>query len=211
MARIIDRYKTNPFARDTVVHTVTGTRMIYANPTGDTDRFAVVSRDDGEDHGDISFGKRITCDKTQFLKFFADGVRMFLGLKSAGIKVFMIVYQELIDGGKNTFNADSIILKYELLEDDVQAQISESTFYRGIRELKKVHFIAPSMVEGIYWINTDYVFKGDRLTLVNQYVMNPDYEEQLSGGRPLVDTGHTNPMKKQPKRRNVLKEGDESK
>ena len=26
------------------------------------------------------------------------------------------------------------------------------------------------MHDGVYWINIDYVFKGDRLTLVNQYI-----------------------------------------
>ena len=28
------------------------------------------------------------------------------------------------------------------------------------------------MHDGVYWINIDYVFKGDRLTLVNQYILD---------------------------------------
>lgn len=164
------RYKENPFKNSVIIHTVKGVRNIYASPNkSDTNTFAMVSRESGEDLGDIAFGRKIEVDKTHFLKLYADGVKMFLGLKSAGIKVFMLVYDVLMDDEQ--YQADSVDLVYEMLEDSVQKQLSRATFFRGINELKKVNFLAPTIQTGKYWINADYVFRGDRLTLVNTYVL----------------------------------------
>ena len=94
---------------------------------------------------------------------------MFLGLKSPGIKVFMVIYQLLLDDPN--YQQDKIDLTYSLLPKDVQDSISRTTYTRGVKELRNV-FLAPTMHDGVYWINIDYVFKGDRLTLVNQYILD---------------------------------------
>lgn len=165
-----EKYAKNPFAQQAIVHTITGTRMIYSSPQKNSDTFAAVNTSTGEIAGDLQFGKRIKVDRTHFLKFYAEGVRMFLGLKSAGIKVFMVIYQMILDSKE--YQQDKIGLNYELMDEEVKAEISRATFYRGIKELQNVKFLAPTFYDGIYWINTDYVFKGDRLTLVNQYILD---------------------------------------
>ena len=55
MARLkaSEKYAKNPFAQQAIIHTVTGTRMIYSNPTGDSDRFAAVNKNTGENAGDL--------------------------------------------------------------------------------------------------------------------------------------------------------------
>lgn len=163
------RYMQNPFKNEVITQTIRGTRTIFASPNKEN-RFAMVSRETGEDNGDITFGKRINVDKTQFLKLYADGAKMFLGLKSAGVKVFMIIYNLLITN--DNYQADNIILSYEMLDKSIQNKISKTTFYRGIQELKIAKFLAPAITKGVYWINANYVFRGDRLTLVNQYVLD---------------------------------------
>ena len=92
--------------------------MIYSNPTGDSDRFAAVNKNTGENAGDLQFGRRVKVDKTHFLKFYAEGVRMFLGLKSPGIKVFMVIYQLLLDDPN--YQQDKIDLTYSLLPKDAR-------------------------------------------------------------------------------------------
>ena len=133
MARLkaSEKYAKNPFAQQAIIHTVTGTRMIYSNPTGDSDRFAAVNKNTGENAGDLQFGRRVKVDKTHFLKFYAEGVRMFLGLKSPGIKVFMVIYQLLLDDPN--YQQDKIDLTYSLLPKDVQDSISRTTYTRGVR------------------------------------------------------------------------------
>lgn len=186
MARVKkeEKYAKNPFLQQAMVHTVSGTRMIYSSPQGD-ETFAAVNMQTGENVGDLQFGKRIKVDKTHFLKFYADGVRMFLGLKSAGIKVFMLIYQSIIDSKE--FNQEKIELSYDLLERDVQDNISRATFFRGIKELKEVNFLAPTLFDGIYWINIDYVFKGDRLTLVNQYILDNTKQVDPANGYEIIE------------------------
>ena len=175
-----EKFAENPFVDSAIIHTVTGTRMVYTNPIGDKDTFACVNTSTGEmrEIQDISFGKRIVVDKTRFLKVYADGVRMFLNLSSAGVKVFMIIYQLLVDDpSKDPHASEKVVLNYEFLANEIKGAISKATFYRGIRELKKAKLIAPTLVDGLYWVNIDYIFKGDRLTLVNQYIL--DKQEKL--------------------------------
>ena len=179
-----ERHKRNPFRHDVIAHTIKGTRAIYASPTRENN-FAMISRETGEYFGNIAFGKRITVDKTNFLKFYADGVKMFLGLKNPGVKVFMFIYDLLMEN-KN-FQTDKIELIYELLSGEAQQQISRSTFYRGIRELIRANFLAPSYIDGLYWLNCDYVFRGDRLTLVNEYV-SQDYLDRLENEKQIKET-----------------------
>lgn len=165
-----ERFAKNPFRLSVVKNSIRGTRAIYASPKNEN-QFAMVSRITGEDYGDVCFGKRISVDKTQFMKLYANGVKMFLGLSPAGIKVFMLIYDILMEN--NNYQADYVDLIYNMLEDYQKEGIGRTTFFRGIRELKKVGFLAPAIQEGKYWINPDYVFRGDRLTLVNQYIMQP--------------------------------------
>lgn len=172
----LQKYPYNPFKRQVIEQTVRGTRTIFASPTKEN-RFAMVNRETGEDNGDIAFGKKITVDKTHFLKLYADGVKMFLDIKPSGVKVFMLIFDLLMED-KN-FQADRIDLIYELLDEETQKRISRSVFYAGIRELKKAKFLAPAIVKGSYWINTSYLFRGDRLTLVNQYILEKEDKKGL--------------------------------
>ena len=82
----------------------------------------------------------------------------------------MVIYQLLLDDPN--YQQDKIDLTYSLLPKDVQDSISRTTYTRGVKELRNVNFLAPTMHDGVYWINIDYVFKGDRLTLVNQYILD---------------------------------------
>lgn len=177
-----ERYDRNPFRSAVITHTVQGQRMIYASPDGSGERFAAVDITTGEDIGGLQFGRRIKVDKTQFLKLYADGVRMFLGLGKPGIRVFMIIYQLLLDN-KN-YQADRIDLTYAMLPPEVQETISQGTLSRGLKQLRDANFLAPAQRDGVYWINTDYVFRGDRLTLVNQYILN-DAKEVDSSYEPI--------------------------
>lgn len=192
MTNQVQRYMQNPFKKEVITQTITGTRAIYASPTKENS-FAMVDRITGEDKGDITFGKRITVDKTHFMKLYADGVKMFLGLKSAGIKVFMLIYDSLMKD-KN-YQADNVMLSYEMLDKNIQKKISRTVFYSGLRELKKVNFLAPAALKGVYWINPNYIFRGDRLTLVNQYILDMQ-EEKTSINPPLIPPLHKEVAKK---------------
>lgn len=163
-----EKFKVNPFKNEVIKESKFGTRMLYASP-GNTDTFALVDKTTGEEDT-LNFGKRVKVDKTQFLRLYAAGIKMFLDISSAGCKVFMLIYDELMRN--QNWGADSVDLVYYLLEDEVQAKISRTTFLRGIRELVKANFLAPSYQPGKFWINASYVFRGNRITLVQQYILD---------------------------------------
>ncbi len=190
MANIVEpklRYKYNPFREEVIEKLVTGKRFIFGSPKGDN-TFAMVSRETGEDNGDITFGKCYEVEKMQFVKLYAEGVKMFLGLTAAGVKVFSLIFDRLIDTG---MNADKIDLAYPLLTDEEKKNIAKTTFFRGINELCKANFLAPSTLAARYWINTNYIFRGDKITLVNQYRLMPTraQEKQLEEGGQADDRG----------------------
>ena len=127
MARLkaSEKYAKNPFAQQAIIHTVTGTRMIYSNPTGDSDRFAAVNKNTGENAGDLQFGRRVKVDKTHFLKFYAEGVRMFLGAEKSRNQGFHGHLSTSLDDPN--YQQDKIDLTYSLLPKDVQDSISRTT------------------------------------------------------------------------------------
>ena len=111
------KYAKNPFRTNAIKHTVSGTRMIYSSPT-ENDTFAVVSRNNGEDFGNLAFVRRVKTDKTQFMKLYADGMKMFLGLKNPGIKIFMLIYDVLMSN--DHYQADTVDLVYNMLEENIK-------------------------------------------------------------------------------------------
>lgn len=160
------KYTKNPFMQSALAHTVQGNRVI----TGKEDNTRmIVNRDTGEVEGITGFYQRITVDRTSFLKVYAQGIRALLDLKPAGMKVFILVYDEMLDD-KN-YQKDQIVLSYEMLEDNVKECLSKATFYRGISQLIEAKILAESPIRGLYWINVDYIYRGNRLALCKEYVM----------------------------------------
>lgn len=158
--RGVQRYEKNPFLVSAVVGSKTGTKKI-ANKAGD--RFMIVSQD-GEVIAPAGFHEIIEVDKTQFVKLYINGVKAFQGLKNAGAKVFEIIYRAV---QKNP-GSDRIWIHFMEIEQNI-TPISETTFYRGMRELIEKEFIAESTTPGAYFLNIDYLFNGNRLAFIKEY------------------------------------------
>ena len=47
--------------------------------------------------------------------------------------------------------------------------ISRATFFRGMTELIERGFIAESQSQGMYFLNIDYLFNGNRLAFIKEY------------------------------------------
>lgn len=68
-------------------------------------------------------------------------------------------------------NKTEIILNYDMLSEDEQKLLSRSTFERGISELIKANFIAETYVATYYFINPSYIFNGNRIAIVKEYIL----------------------------------------
>jgi hypothetical protein len=77
--------------------------------------------------------------------------------------------------------------------------MSESTYFRGMKELIEKGFIAASTKTNIYYLNVDYMFSGNRLAFIKEYRLKSetpskkdtktiDMFEQAAPVQPANDT-----------------------
>lgn len=159
------RYKENPFLLPTVTNTKSGSKKVTSNK----DKLLIISEDTGEYLAGAGFFHYQEVDKTQFLKLYINGVKALTELSSAGTKVFEVLYRTV----QENINKDRILLAFDLIDQKV-VSISESTFYRGMKELIEKKFIAETTTQNLYYINPDYIFNGDRLSFVKTFLKSND-------------------------------------
>lgn len=160
------RYRENPFLKEVAEHTQTGYKKIASK---DNSALVVMNKETGELQGAAGIWYKEEVERNQFVKLYSDGVAAILGLKSPGKKVFRLVYNQLY--GKDGMDKTEIILNYDMLSDDEQQLLSRRTFVSGVTELIKSKFIAESYVPTYYFINPSYIFNGNRMAIVKEYIM----------------------------------------
>ena len=103
-------------------------------------------------------------DSTKFVKLFIRGVKALKELTGAGTKVFEVLYLTV----QENIGKDRVLMSFAEV-DQALTPMSESTFMRGMRELVEKKFIAATPTLGVYWLNPDFVWNGDRLAFVKEY------------------------------------------
>lgn len=151
-------YETNPFMCGTEVSTKT--RRI----TNKRGNMMLVSNE-GEIVSNVAgFWEAEEVDSTKFLKLFVNGVKALAELSNAGTKVFELLYSQM----QQNVGKDRIYLSHRRAMDSGLI-ISEATYMRGMRELSEKGFIAATPEIGLFWVNPDYLWNGDRLAFVKEY------------------------------------------
>lgn len=126
----------------------------------------MITPETGEINGTIAgFWEAQVVDSTRFVKLFIKGVSALTELTSAGTKVFELLYLRV----QEKVNNDKIYLSFSLVDQNI-TPMSEATYSRGMRELIEKGFLAASPNIGLYWLNPSYLWNGDRLAFVQQYV-----------------------------------------
>ena len=106
-------------------------------------------------------------DSAKFVKLFINGVKALKELTSAGTKIFEVLYL----GVQNNIEKERIYMSFSSVDQDV-TPMSESTYMRGMKELINKEFLAATPHVGMYWLNPDFIWNGDRLAFVKQYYKN---------------------------------------
>lgn len=172
--RETEKYYTNPFLEETAIESLTGYRKIYSRQNKDI--CLVINPNDGEAKP-AGFYFRKEVEKNEFVKLYVKGATALLNLTSAGQKMFQQVYTQIY--GKEGKDKTEIMLSYEMMNEEEQKKISRSTFYRGIKELIEARFIAESKATNYYFINPTYIYNGDRLALVTEYITKKQPAEHV--------------------------------
>lgn len=145
-------------------------------------------------------------DTTPFLKIKANALNPYNNLSSAGLKVFGILMEEC--SGLEGKDKMEVVLAWEVLNEEYQANMSRTTFNRGINDLIDAKFIAPSLVNNVFFVNPAMIYNGDSVVVATQYIhkgtqtaikytqaknkgpsLFPEYEELSSGRYADKETG----------------------
>lgn len=153
-------YDKNPFLKNVLSSTRIGTKKI-TNKAGD--KMMIVS-EQGEILAPAGFHEIVEVDKTQFVKLYINGVKAFQGLKNAGAKMFEVLYRFM----QEQPGQDRINLHYSLIDQAV-TPISRATYDRGITELLEKGFVVETPQAGLFFVNVDYIFNGNRLAFIREY------------------------------------------
>ena len=157
-----ERFEKNPFLSGAEV--ATKTRRV-TNKRGD---MMLVNSNTGEIQTQIAgFWEAEEVDSTKFVKLFIRGVKALKELTGAGTKVFEVLYINV----QENIGKDRVLMSFAEV-DQALTPMSESTFMRGMRELVEKKFIAATPTLGVYWLNPDFVWNGDRLAFVKEYRKN---------------------------------------
>ena len=117
-------------------------------------------------------------DAERFVKLFMAGLKQATGLSKAGLSIFELVYSQLRERSNN----DKVEMSFYLARKHSPGLV-ERTYQRGLRELLDREFLYRSPSEGLFFLNIQYMFNGDRLAFVKAYHLKgakPKAAEQLS-------------------------------
>ena len=157
--RGIALYPKNPFLKGAEV--ATKTRRV-TNKRGD---MMLVNSNTGEVQTQIAgFWEAEEVDSTKFVKLFVRGVKALKELTGAGTKVFEVLYLRV----QENIGKDQIYMAFASV-DQALTPMSYATYKRGMAELTEKGFVAATPSQGMYWLNPDFVWNGDRLAFVKEY------------------------------------------
>ncbi|MEL7629199.1 hypothetical protein AAGW04_09370 [Pectobacterium aroidearum] len=129
-------------------------------------------------------------DKEEFIKLYTSQIKAYFDLTKTAYKVFFIflrIYQDAI--GKDHFYL-SCKKAMSLAEKIDHFVLSESIFYRGIKELIEKRIIAKTNEKNWYFINPAIVFNGDRARFVSEIIKKKEAMEEQP--ESVVSNGGSN-------------------
>lgn len=106
-----------------------------------------------------------TVDTEQFIKLFTAGIEELMSLSSAGLKLFRLIYELMLE----TPNVDFFTLDYKTLKTLKKWNYSQPTFNTGLNELLIKSIIYKSVAPAQYFVNVSLFYNGDRITLLKSY------------------------------------------
>ena len=172
------RYRENPFMTEQSVST--RRKRVTVSAKGK----AVLDLETGELENVVEIVMVKEVDSEQFVKLFTQNMRVFFDLTPVTLKLVQVLLSQV----QKSPNNDKVMLSITVAEDyftetSIDA-ISKASFHRAIKELLDKQFIAETLLPGLFFINPNLFFNGDRVRFVNEIKRRRGDAEQAQ----LVDT-----------------------
>lgn len=165
------KHKENPFMTE---HTVSTRRKRIT--VGGRGR-AIIDTETGEveDTAEIVMVRDV--DSEQFVKLFTQNIRVFFDLTPGTMKLVQVLLSQV----QKHPNTDRVMLSIAIAQDyfaETQGPtLSKASFHRAVKEMLEKQFIAETMLSGLFFINPNLFFNGDRIRFVNEIKRRKANEE----------------------------------
>jgi hypothetical protein len=100
-------------------------------------------------------------DKERFVKLFIGGLKKAAGLSKAGLALFEAVYHQM----RENPNTDKVMLSHRTPPQNMP----KATYFRGLGELLDNQILYRSPFDGVFFVDINCMFNGDRLAFVKGY------------------------------------------
>lgn len=158
----VTSYRENPFLTSTTAIATKRKRVVVAGGRAIVD----IATGELEDVAEIVMVKHV--DAEQFVKVFTQNLKIFFDLTPITMKLLQVLLSQ-VQGAPNT---DKVMLNLTVMQDFFTRQqdepMSKASFHRAVRELIEKQFIAETMLAGLYFINPNLFFNGDRVRFMTE-------------------------------------------
>lgn len=171
------KHEKNPFTEEFAIKVIDqeyGKTIRYFRKDG------VVVSPEGEvlSEGELIMGKEHRVDKDRFIKVYVESLMLFTDLSKRAVLLFAHILKRLEKG--------KTIVYLVVQEMCSSMEISEPTYYRALSELLAANVLARHASSSVmYFINPTYIFNGNRMTIVNRFIMDNAIEERESGMKQI--------------------------
>jgi hypothetical protein len=171
----VETFEVNPSLTPTLLTTfMKEKKRFIKNPYDASKEIEVVSKNGVYKNGLATSGymflERLEVDTETFIKFYASGLNALLDLTPQGLKVFKLIYKQILD----KHDSDTIVLFFDDLVNRKLWDFSRSVFNNGLNNLLNKKIVFKSIIPYQYFIN------GNRIIQAREIILKqPDLLEQL--------------------------------
>lgn len=164
--------RENPFAKQTIVQmgNYLATHQVVGKNDDERSVLQAVDEKTGELLGQTVFMRTKMVDTETFAKVYQMGFQAFADMKPSVMKVFRFIISQLRPDND----------KFNLYIEDIieETKLHKATIYRALAVLCDREIIARGRSEYDYFINPMYVFNGNRVTFITNWINAnaPDYK-----------------------------------
>ena len=145
----------NPFMKSVIIEMDSNTQVLAA---GDNSGQRINKNDA------VIWKNKVIKDKRKFIKLYHNGLKDFFGLNRCEMDLLKFIM------GRIRKDQDKVAFTYKILKEESNFS-GDSTIARTLLGLITKGIIARAETDGIYYINPNIFFNGDRVAFVKSYIM----------------------------------------
>jgi len=156
---------SSPWVNELAATIVTGNKLQTVSAKG----YDIIDHSTGElSNLQAIQATRRVIDKTEFVKVYSSGIVAMFDLSKSAQDMFKVIMTMYLD---QKHKPDSLFINEDSLADYGYKK-SRTTRTGALNQLIASQFVAPhAKRKGIYFINPNMFYKGDRMTIVNEYAV----------------------------------------